>query len=175
MATTVVVPSIETHHAHAGLSIAVTVISVLIIVLSVTDIVAAYKLQCVMGDPSIGDAIKAVPKTHVSGSEDKTPANKIKTARTINKVNLMISSFALIGAIVSAFVSVTTKEIELKIILLLVVSILAIVQGSLTFAGQSEYEDCVHSNFDKTVAGVSIGIGSLACIGMLVSMVRMKN
>tara|TARA_Y100001970_G_C13794862_1_gene632061 strand:- start:32 stop:556 length:525 start_codon:yes stop_codon:yes gene_type:complete len=173
MATTVVLPQIETHHAHAGLSIAVTVISVLIVVLSVTDIIAAFNLQCVMGDKV--DAVKASEETHVRGSEDRTAGNKTKTARTINKVNLMISSFALIGALFCAFVSVTTKEMETKIILLLVVSILAIVQGSLTFAGQTEYEDCVHSNFDKITAGISIGLGSLSFLGMIVSMAKMNK
>lgn len=39
---------------------------------------------------------------------------------------------------------------------------------SLTFAGQTEYKDCVHFNFDKITAGVSIGIRSLSFLGMIV-------
>ena len=175
MSTTIIPPQyqIKEHHAHAGLSIAVTIISVLIVILSVTDIIAAYNLQCVMGEDV--KAVEATDETFERGSVDRLPANDTKTARTINKINLMISSFALIGALFCAFVSVTTQEMNTKIILLLVVSVLAIVQGSLTFAGQTKYEDCVHSNFDKITAGISIGVGAVSFIAMIVSMSRMRN
>lgn len=179
MSTTIIAPSnlaIKEHHAHAGLSIAVTIISVLIVILSVTDIIAAYNLQCVMGENDAAlKPVKATEDTFVRGSQDDFPANDTKTARTINKINLMISSFALIGALFCAFVSVTTKEMETKLILLLIVSVFAIVQGSLTFAGQTIYEDCVHSNFDKITAGISIGVGAISFIAMIVSMAKMKK
>ena len=157
---------------HLGMTIVINLVCVLILILSVSNIVSAYNLQCIDGDANFKEEDTPGDIDKSRGSLGPVTSNPTTTARTINKVNLMISSFALLGSIFCMYTTIRTNEIETKMIMLLIVSILAIVQGSLAIAGQTKNKDCIRGTFDHVMAITSIVIGSLSMIGMIFKMVQ---
>lgn len=166
------------------INVSIGIMASLVLLLAIANVLTGFRNQCINGDPDYQKADKADCKNSTCPGElDAEGPNPVRTARDLQKFNLM-TAFASGGvAIAIIYMLIKGGHENTKITLSIVMAVVLAVQSGLTLGAQSKYNDCqkTDTNFllpDQTwgIIGASVsGVVLLSAIGFAIKSGQAQN